>query len=49
MKARVTIEYDVLDGDQTGLRDSEEQGRITCETHVALRSATARVELIEER
>ena len=48
MKARVTIEYDIPEGDRTVLREREEQRWITCETLLALRSATVKVELIEE-
>jgi len=44
MKARVTIEYDLPEGDLTVLREREEQRWITCETLLALRSA-AEVEL----
>ena len=44
MKARVTIEYDLPEGDRTVLREREEQRWITCETLLALRSA-AEVEL----
>ena len=47
MKAHVTIEYHIPDGDRTVLREREEQRWITCETLLALRSATVKVELIE--
>jgi hypothetical protein len=48
MKARITIEYDLPEGDQSKLREREERRWMTCETLRQLRSVTAKVELIEE-
>jgi len=48
MKARVTIEYDIPDGDRTALRDQEEQRWISSETLLQLHSAVVRVKVIDE-
>jgi len=49
MRARVTIEYPVSDGqDRVALRDREEQRWMRSETLLALPSATVKAELIEE-
>ena len=47
MRARVTIEYDVPDGDRVALREREEQRWITSETLLALPSAVVKVELLD--
>ena len=48
MKAKVTIEYDLLPADRIVVRDREEQRWITCETLLVLPgSATVKVELLE--
>jgi len=49
IKAGITIEYRIPDGDRVALRDWEEQRWITSETVLTLRSATVKVELIEGR
>ena len=48
MKARITIEYDLPEGDRTKHREREERRWMTCETLRQLRSAVVRVELIDE-
>jgi len=47
MRARVTIEYDVAEGDRLALREREEQRWITSETLLALSSAVVKVELLD--
>ena len=48
MKARVTIEYDLLPGDRVVVCDREVQRWITCEAvHALPGSATVKVELLE--
>src|SRR5437879_1047359 len=44
IKAGITIEYRIPDGDRVALRDREEQRCITSETVLTLRSATVKVE-----
>ena len=48
MKARITIEYDLPEGDRTTHREREERRWMTCETLRQLRSAVVKVELSEE-
>jgi len=48
MRARVTIEYDIPDGDRTVLRDREEQRWISCETLLALPSTVVKVEVLDQ-
>ena len=48
MRAKVTIEYDIPDGDRVAIRDREEQRWISSEAVLALPSATVKVELIDE-
>ena len=47
MRARVTIEYDVPEGDRVAIRDREEQRWVTSETLLALSSAVVKVEQLE--
>jgi hypothetical protein len=48
MKARITIEYDLPEGDRMRLREREERRWMTCETLRQLRSSVVRVELLDE-
>ena len=48
MRARITIEYFIPDGDPMVLRDREEQRWMRSETLLALRSATVKVEWVDE-
>jgi hypothetical protein len=48
MKARITIEYDLPEGDRTTHREREERRWMTCETLRQLRSATVKVEFDDE-
>jgi hypothetical protein len=48
MKARITIEYDLPEGDQSKLREREERRWMTSETLRHLRSAVVKIELIDE-
>jgi len=47
MRARVTIEYDLPEGDRVALREQEEQRWVTSETLLVLRSAVVMVELLD--
>ena len=47
MRARVTIEYDLPDGDRAALREREEQRWLRSETLLALSSAVVKVELLD--
>jgi hypothetical protein len=48
MRARITIEYFIPDGDLIALRDREEQRWMRSETLLALQSATVKVEWVDE-
>jgi hypothetical protein len=48
MRARITIEYFIPDGDPIALRDREEQRWMRSETLLALPSATVKVQIINE-
>jgi hypothetical protein len=46
MRARVTIEYDLREGDRVALQEREERRWVTSETLLALPSAIVKVELL---
>ena len=47
MRARITIEYDVPEGDRVALREREEQRWITSETLLSLPTAVVKVEPLD--
>jgi hypothetical protein len=46
MRARVTVEYDVPEGDSEALREREERRWVMSETLLALPSAVVKVEVL---